>query len=96
MAKCGRNSETTRLIAALHDHGEALATTLAAALQRTTRTTHPRDREALGRNGPDAPARPGCGRLVEDFLAETARAAKEKNGYVGITRDELQASRRDH
>jgi len=63
MAKCGRNSETTRLIASLHDQGKWFTAALSHQFDLPARAAYPRHGEACGWRNAYPPTGP-CGRWL--------------------------------
>ncbi|GAA0674844.1 hypothetical protein GCM10009102_28700 [Sphingomonas insulae] len=92
MAKCGRNSETTRLIATLHYQGEWFAASLARQLDRPAWSAHAGDLEARRGSAGDPPAGPGRGWLAQWILVAGSPATQEKHGHISLGCDKLEAA----
>ncbi|WP_293977583.1 hypothetical protein [Sphingomonas sp.] len=95
-AKCGRNSETTRLIASLHDQRKAGAATLPDEFDEPARPPHAGNDEAFGRRTRNPPAGPRRGRFGKWIVPAPTPTTKQQHGQVGIGRGQLQSSGRDH
>ncbi|MBS0503652.1 hypothetical protein O0R41_16745 [Sphingobium naphthae] len=96
MAKCGRNAETTRLIAALHDQGKSLATSLAREFDRPARSSYTGDAEPFRRGARDPPASPGSRWFAERIMITAPPPSQEQDREVGISCSKLKAAGGDH
>ena len=96
MAKCGRNSETTRLIASLHGQEERWPSPLARELDRPARSADARNPEAHGWRRTYSPSRPRGRRLGEWVLLAGPPAPKQQHGQVRISGNELKPARGNH
>ena len=90
MAKCGRNSETTRRIATLHDQGKWFAPALPGQHDRPARSPDACDIEPARRCAANPPAGPGRRGLGQRILSAVALASQDQDRNVGVSRDQLQ------